>query len=864
MKRLVVIFVAKAVLLSACSQPSGSMNPSKNVPASLTHVSKLNSVENLKNISLKSLTADQQRINGPVLGMVDLEHHFEITLTPDNEVINTRWNMGDGSPSAISYNQIDHTYTAPGIYTVTATVNFKNGDKTQINHEIRVLPYVDGMECVRDLAISGPRLVTQGLVFELSLNVPQCLAWRLRSISWDFGDATPKVGNPLVTHAYLNVGQYVVNVDLFDANASSPFLTITQNMLVVADPNLPQEPAPEPPAPVPSDPLACPAGDSRQLSGEPYTQERACGVNGRQTLTYRDLITEECLRTGGEDGPLRWVEVSRTRELTNEGECTGVACEISPQALNGVDITAAGLLFINGRYYLPDGEARVFYSETHPRGACTEVAETRSCTNGVLGGSQQHQYLGCRNGCPGIGPDGATITVVSGEESVPRTCQFLETDIFDIFNQISDLTCTNGSGVSSNTRRGDMKTQGVCPSYTWFATDEYSACTADCGGEQAQIFACRDQQGRRFADERCGAPAPIVTRVCDGNPEAVRRTEASTILESSGRSQTCPANQIGTVISQREVTTTKIYACVNHVVDLESTTVSEGPWVEERLCRDYVPHRCSQDPLDEQEAYGRLRWMLNCRNRVPVIDEFLKEFADYIRGEGESAVMKYKGDPIYATFIERKGGREKVWHAPRWANSSCRVPATVSIAAICNADCATAEQTVLGQRVKGGRLQYVPIVDAWADQFQFVATLGGQKSMSSKLVQRTRVDRWVAESADSIHEIIELTMQSGGQLRVTEGHPLLSPEGRMRRSGDFKVGDSLVRQGGALDPIVAIRRVSYQGKVYNVFVHSSEPSKNVIITNGYLNGSGFFQAEGVKYLNRQILRGEFLRGVFVK
>ncbi len=119
-----------------------------------------------------------------------------------------------------------------------------------------------------------------------------------------------------------------------------------------------------------------------------------------------------------------------------------------------------------------------------------------------------------------------------------------------------------------------------------------------------------------------------------------------------------------------------------------------------------------------------------------------------------------------------------------------------------------------------------------------------------------------AELFDTEHKVIDFHMRSGRVLRVTPNHPVLAADGSMKRADEFKVGDSLVELGGRLDPIVSLVANMHFGKVYNVFVKSSEPQRNVVVTNGYLNGTAFFQNEGASHLNKVLLRKKLLRGVF--
>jgi hypothetical protein len=466
------------------------------------------------------------------------------------------------------------------------------------------------------------------------------------------------------------------------------------------------------------------------------------------------------------------------------------------------------------------------------------------------------------NGCEGVGPHGTVQTgIVTGQEIVPKQCKYGETGITDLFTTLSDKTCNNGTVNTSNVRRGGLITAGVCPTYTWTATDNWGACSANCGGQQSRIYECRDSKNQLAPLERCGTSAPVVTRVCDGNPEAVKRSESATITEDASSSTTCPANQIGYISKKREVTTTKYYACINHSVQLADTQIVNGAWVEEKYCKDLVAYRCSQDSLDNLQAIGRYEWMVKCRAQVPMLDQFLKANSGLKKMSiynKEALIMN--GRIIYPTFMDNASTPSKVWKAPKAASGSCTVPATAYIASVCLASCATPEQYILTQPDANDKARYTPFKQAHDDKYQFVSTLMSQSAMSSRQVQKTKVDMWVTEFMDSEHQILEFNTVSGGNLRVTPNHPIVTVEGRVVEAGDFKVGQDLIKLGGERDRITSIRSIKYFGKVYNVFVKSNELHKNIVVTNGYLNGTGFFQNEGAQNLNRKILRSHLSAG----
>lgn len=855
-------------------------------------------------VSILTVVTSELTLTGPQLGMAELQHHFTLAIPTNISVANVSWNFGDGSPVESGLGPKDHTYMQAGERVVTVIVTQNNGTQTTLTHNIKVLPPTDGMECVRDLVISGPTNIEVGQSGTFSAFIPQCLAWQVRQVRWNFGDGTlMMVGNNL-THKYDAAGDYTVRVDLFSSTSPTPILTITRQIHVTVQPQ--EEPTPNPtptptpnpqpnpeptptptPAPAPNpgpdpnpnpdpDPVPepdpepdpdptpnptpglCTPGETRSSVSESFSETKSCGVNGTQTNVYRTRITEECKLVGGE--VLKWVKIGEVKETVTEGQCSDQACELPPQALQGVDLASGNFLFINGKWYLPDGASKTFYTSRTPAGSCAEVSERRTCDNGVIGGSTEHVYLSCTNGCPGMGPHGTVQTdIVIGDETVPKMCQFGETGIVDIFTRLADRTCDNGTVKVSNEHRGPIKTEGMCPTYSWNPTENWTACTENCGGQQSQVYECRNSKGELAPLDRCGGAAPVVTRVCDGNPDAVRRTEMSGRVEEAGQSGTCPKDQIGYTLMKREITTTKVFACIDHSVQQESESETQGPWVEEKYCKDYAPARCSKDNLDEDQSKGRYQWMKKCASTVPMIKSFLDQY-DYYNG-GSKGQLTHRGNIIYATFMNASMSPERIWKAPTKKDASCEIPAGVYIAAICVVDCATPEQQVMGSEGDGKKVEYVKFENAWHEKFKYVASLKSGSSLNSRSVQKTLVDNWI-QGSEADHEIVVFTMDSGRSLRVTEGHAIVSADGRMKEARDFKAGDSLVMLGGTLDRIRSLTRENYRGRVYNVYVKSSDQKHNIVVTNGYLTGTAFFAGEGIEHLNRRVLRTSLIRGIF--
>jgi len=786
------------------------------------------------------VVSNQPGISGPEIMTIGEPGQFSLVLPNGYVLASAIWNFGDGTPTRAATSAIDHTFNRLGLFKVTLTTTNSAGEASSISMNVNVLDNYDGLECVINTTMSSPADAVVGVPVNVSAHVPSCLAPYVTSIAWSFGDGG--VGSSTsAQHTYNAVGDYEITLQVFTKFKAGPFLTLTRDIHI--DEALPEIPPPNPsPSPTPTPhPLSCPAeGQTREsMNDDTYTEEAACGLNGRKKQIFKTRIVEACQVR---DNNLLWTEVSRTPVLQSEGPCEGQSCRLPSGEI------------------MADGESRAFYSSQNPDAQCSTVSQARTCTNGVLGGSESYSQLSCHNACPGFGPHGMVRTgVVTGEEQVALICSFGEQGYYDIFNQISDQTCSDGSVIGSNTRRGVIKTAGSCPTYTWVGTDSWTACNADCGGQQNRVFECRNHKGEVTTADRCSAAAPVEARVCDANPSAVARVDRVSTEQEAGSTGTCPANQIGVIVQKRTATSVKAYACVNHAVSLVSDTMEYTPWVKESYCRDYTAYRCSNDSLDNSQARGRYEWMVKCQDQVPAIKEFLIEFENVHKG---SYSIDEGSRRLYPTFMNRATVPEKTWVAPKSSSGSCTVPSTAYVAAVCLSSCATPDQEIIAQAKENLRLKSVPFVDALLQKYAGVATLKSGAKMSSRDLRVTKVEQWVTELVDGEHEILNFKMRSGGSLRLTPNHPVVAQDGSIKLASNFAPGESLVKFGGQLDEIVSIETSVHYGKVYNVFVQSNDLQQNIVVTGGYLNGTAFYQNEGAEYVNRQILRNKLTRGVF--
>lgn len=746
----------------------------------------------------------------------------------------------------------------PGTYTVITQVEPKDSAPFQIIQQATVVN--------ENILIVGPSVGNVDQTYDFSLALPT--GTTATSVTWNFGDGeAPVTSSDLslpVKHAYFEPGTYTISAIVSDSSGNKK--TITQNfqavMIVDSNPTCNYSEI------VLSGPVEIDAGTSGTYS---VTMPECAKNNIKQVkFTFGDDDSEvigtqaqHTFKVPGQfiisiefnDANMQEVFSISKQVLVNEAKVEEpqpepVSCPSLINVKDGQTITkevACGM----------SGVKTQSFKEL--------IVEKCSVVNNTIVWTETSKELElvaeteCKmQSCEGFGVHGTIKTSqVTGEIKVEKKCEYGEAGIFDIYNQTSDLMCDNGQIISSNVKQSTIKTAGSCPTYQIMPTDKWTTCSADCGGTQTQIYQCQNENGEVASSERCKTAAPVVSRSCDANPEAVKRQEVITTSEEASSCATCPANQIGVVVNKRDVTTTNNYACINHEVAVASTQVQTGPWIKESYCRDLVAFRCSHDSLSNKLAQGRLAWMQKCKSELPVVQEFLSQM-EGVKYQNLSASEGKR--LLYPTFTVRD--TNKTWIAPTNASANCQMPATAYVNAVCVSSCSTPEQEILAQEEANGKMKNITFIDALTQNTKFVATLQSRSSMSSKNVATTKVDQWVTELIDTEHQILKFKMKSGGSLAVTKNHPLLSQDGTMMLAEDFKVGDSLVKLGGIKDEIVSIDEVKYFGKVYNLFVKSNVPQKNVVVTNGYLNGTAFFQNEGGDKMNRDLFRKELYRGAF--
>lgn len=245
--------------------------------------------------------------------------------------------------------------------------------------------------------------------------------------------------------------------------------------------------------------------------------------------------------------------------------------------------------------------------------------------------------------------------------------------------------------------------------------------------------------------------------------------------------------------------------------------------------------RCTEDSLDNGQAVERIEWAAKCGH-------ITANERQYSLVDGGNPRPR----PLYPLY--GKEDLSEIWRAPADRNAPCNVAGGMSVVAFCTASCYTADQEVLFAdgfvEIKEAKTQVLPDVMALRDASTFE---------NLKLASYP-VESYTEEVRPTWQDILRFKMKSGGSLSVTTNHPIVDEKGVVKTADKFKVGESLIHYLNGLDAIVSIKKEGYFGKVYNLAPNTKLPLSNILVAQGYLNGSSYFQNDGVDLQNRKLLR----------
>ncbi len=255
------------------------------------------------------------------------------------------------------------------------------------------------------------------------------------------------------------------------------------------------------------------------------------------------------------------------------------------------------------------------------------------------------------------------------------------------------------------------------------------------------------------------------------------------------------------------------------------------------------------DSLDQgAPTTGRVNFSLKCEKNAITKSLIRKHYKGTVNKTGTLTA----GYPTYGYFDPEKDefANPKTWFAPKEESAPCNaIEPGYTIAFFCASGCYAPEQEVLYAN------GYERIADARKKDLKAIMTLSNDSTLDNPTLKESTREKYITDAKAGQQTLLYFHMASGGELKITLNHPLIDREGKIRRADQFAEGDFLVKADGSLDAIKKIDTdEKYFGKVYNVSVDSQDPKEQIIVAQGYLNGSLFYQNEGVREVNRQLLR----------
>lgn len=266
--------------------------------------------------------------------------------------------------------------------------------------------------------------------------------------------------------------------------------------------------------------------------------------------------------------------------------------------------------------------------------------------------------------------------------------------------------------------------------------------------------------------------------------------------------------------------------------------------------------RCPNAPSTTSGvAQARYAWGLWCRAHPLNSPGGTPYTADHYLTQ--NSVDDYNHNPglqpfLYPTFYNFSAASPGPYDLPNAPGTDCTaLPTSAYNVGLCIAGCYVentplqfADGTMgIKAAAEAGKLDLVTLSpNATIDNLDFV---------------KNTVEHYTTDIREDWQTIFTLQMQSGGKLRVTNEHPLITSDGVMHQAQALRVGDSLVRANGRPDRIVHIATHKIFGKVYNVRPVTTDYTSNIVVAGGYLNGSQRYQNVFLNMVNSLVLRRTF-------
>lgn len=116
-----------------------------------------------------------------------------------------------------------------------------------------------------------------------------------------------------------------------------------------------------------------------------------------------------------------------------------------------------------------------------------------------------------------------------------------------------------------------------------------------------------------------------------------------------------------------------------------------------------------------------------------------------------------------------------------------------------------------------------------------------------------------SRSTHDVQPVMTLSTASGSRVRVTPDHPVVLSDGRIQEAMVLTLGDALLKATGEADAITHIELKLSHEPVFNLMPVAEDsatplkPIEHIVVAEGFLMGSSYFQDQGQVLLGSPIL-----------
>lgn len=254
--------------------------------------------------------------------------------------------------------------------------------------------------------------------------------------------------------------------------------------------------------------------------------------------------------------------------------------------------------------------------------------------------------------------------------------------------------------------------------------------------------------------------------------------------------------------------------------------------------------RCEEDSLNVAQAIARLDWA----KKHDIIPEAIitdhRYVVKIVNGLPSATLRDRPRYPMFGTWDGKDLDNSVLW-IPKLTET--RVPDPNEWLISCTASCYTGDQLLLTEDGE------VPFEEAIQSLETKIMTVTDDSDLDNIFLTPQKVKTYTISMRDAEQKIKIFQTESGGELKVTSNHPIVDGDGVIKEAADFKVGEYFISDDGSKDKVVSIKDHKFFGKVYNVRPDSESLKENIVIAQGFLNGSSNYQNDWYGKLNRKIL-----------